>query len=238
MNAYMTPDTLAYIILIVGALFVHGCYQLSVSTLTLLSSHTIGRGRSLRRLFRLSATYTIGVIIAVATILVSMVVLYAFLGHIGSKIPALLTIFILPIIGLATVFWYYRRGNGTKLWLPRVFVGYLMDRTKKTTSAVESLGLGIITVVGELPFIIAPVAIIAFMLYSYEPHMWLGWSLAYGFLVGLPLLFITFYLTSGHSLALVQQWREQNKKFLQVVSGIALILLSAYLCLTTSGVIV
>ena len=35
--------TLPMLLILLGAVFVHACFQLSVSVLTLLSSHTIGR---------------------------------------------------------------------------------------------------------------------------------------------------------------------------------------------------
>ena len=141
-----------------------------------------------------------------------------------------------PLIGLATILWYYRRGKGTRLWLPRRVAEYLLKRSKKTKSAIEASMLGAATVVGELPFLFGPLLFIAFLI-SNEPEVsWIIWSSLYSLLAYLPLLLVTMYLTSGHSIARVQRWREENKSFLQWTSGVTLVLITIYLTVLQMGV--
>ncbi len=223
------PESQPYLLLVIGAVFVHMCYQVSVSVLTLLSSHTIGRGHTFGRLFWLGLFYTFGVIIASTTILLIITALLSWLWEPTRHTLSLIVMALLPVVGLMTMLYYYREGKGTKLWLPRPFVSYLTERAKKTRSGVEALMLGIATVIGEIPFVIAPLAIIALLIQPLSTHAWLAGSMLYGIVVSLPLVFILFYLTSGHSLARIQKWREDNKTFLQLTSGAALILLTGYM---------
>ena len=68
------------------------------------------------------------------------------------------------------------------------------------------------------------------------PLSWLAWATLYSVLAALPLLETTMYLTSGHSIARVQKWRESHKSFLQWTSGIALVLLTIFLTVVQLGV--
>ncbi len=241
MNGVSLGGDMAYLLLISGALFVHACYQLSVSVLTYMSSHTLGRQASNNRLLLLGVSYSFGVIATIALLLLGLVSLTTIGGdQYHSDALRMFTAFavaLLPIVGLATVVLYYRRGQGTQLWLPRSIASYLLKRSRKARSGVEAGLLGAATAAGELPFVIAPLVIIALVIAELPTGTWLGWSTAYAFVASLPLLIVTGYLTSGHSVARVQRWREQNKKFMQWTSGTMLILLTLYLTALQLGAI-
>lgn len=229
----------AYIVLIVGALFVHACYQLSVSVLTHLSAHTLSRKASVRRLGWLGMSYTLGVITVTTLLLLALVNLPGFAPNLDrTHAMELFTAFViglLPLVGLATVFWYYRRGKGTQLWLPRGIASYLLDRSKKTKRGFEAFLLGAGTVFGELPFVVAPLMLVALVIAAQPTSSWLGFSIVYAILAAVPLLVVTGYLTSGHSIARIQRWREDSKTFLQWSSGLALLLLTLYLTILQIG---
>ena len=241
MNLSFGNDPILYLLLIVGALFVNACYQLSVSVLTYLSSHSLSRRTSAKRLLWLGSSYTFGAVVATSLVLLFVVSLTTIGGQNlhseALQIFSLVVIVIVPIIGLATMVFYYRRGDGTKLWLPRPVAKYLTKRAQRTKSGFESALLGAGTVVGELPFIVAPLALVSLVLADQPTSSWAGWSLAYGMLAGLPMIAVVFYLTSGHSIARLQRWREQSKTFLQWTSGIALVLLTIYAVLGQLGVL-
>lgn len=228
----------AYLILVVGALFVHVCYQLSVSVLTHMSAHTLSRKASAKRLLGLGLSYSFGVF-AMTVLLVLAVVSFVAIGS-GStehslRLPMLVVVSLLPIIGLVTMFAYFRKGRGTQLWLPRPIAEYLTKRSRKTRSAFEATMLGGGTVVGELPFLIAPVLLVSTVIATQPSGLWLLLAKSYAVLATLPLLVITLYLSSGHSVARVQRWRERNKGFLQWTSGVALVLLTVYLTVLQVG---
>lgn len=226
----------AYLILVVGALFVHVCYQLSVSVLTHMSAHTLSRKTSAKRLLGLGLSYSFGVF-AMTVLLVLAVVSFVMIGSNSSEhsLPILLVTTLLPLVGLVTMFAYFRKGRGTQLWLPRPIAEYLTKRSRKTRSAFEAAMLGGGTVVGELPFLIAPVLLVSTVIATQPPGLWLLLAKSYAVLATLPLLVITLYLSSGHSVARVQRWRERNKGFLQWTSGVALVLLTVYLTVLQVG---
>lgn len=226
----LTSESTPLLLILIGAVFVHACFQLSVSVLTRLSSHTIGAGRSQRRLLVLSLCYVIGVIVATSAATLGFAAKLTWVATFGGEWPVWLVTGLLPLIGLLTVLFYYRRDRGTQLWLPRPFIDYLMGRAKKTRSGTESSMLGAATVVGELPFLLAPIGIVSLWISLFAPvEQWLGLSILYALVVSLPLVFLALYISSGHKISAVQSWRERNKTFLQWTSGIALILLDAYI---------
>lgn len=228
----------AYLLLAIGALFVHVCYQLSVSILSYLGAHTLGRHIKTGRLLRLGTSYALGAYVATIATLITIVALtnISTLAHADAiHWLTLVVVAIVPLIGLLTIMVYYRHGMGTQLWLPRAFANYLTQRARKTTSAVEAFGLGLTTVVGELPFIAGPLLLVAIAIAKQPSPSWFGWSAVYAFIVSLPLFLLTFYLTSGHSVARVQRWRADNKTFLQWTSGVMLILLAVYVAVLQLG---
>ncbi|HMR72688.1 MAG TPA: hypothetical protein PKD68_01625 [Candidatus Saccharibacteria bacterium] len=230
----------AYFVLVVGALFVHVCYQLSVAVLTHMSAHTLSRKASAKRLLGLGLSYSFGVF-AMTVLLLLAVVSFVTIGQSPLdnhplRVPMLVVTSLLPIIGLVTMFAYFRKGRGTQLWLPRPIAEYLTKRSRKTKSMFEAAMLGGGTIVGELPFLLAPMLLVATVVATQSPAMWLLLIKSYAVLATLPLIAITLYLSSGHSVARVQRWREQSKGFLQWTSGIALVLLTVYLTVLQVGV--
>lgn len=240
MQGNLFSSDMAYVLLVLGALFVHACYQLSVSVLTYMSSHKLSQKASTKQLLKLGFGYITGVVVTTALLLVAVASLLSFL-KIGSTNPQVqlavaLTLALTPFIGLLTMTVYYRRGPGTQLWLPRPIARYLLERARKTKHGVEASMLGAATVVGELPFLAGPLLITSAVVMLQPAPTWPVWGVIYGMAASLPLVFVTLYLTSGHSVARLQKWREDNKTFLQWTSGIALVLLTVYLTVLQLGV--
>lgn len=227
-----------YLLLLVGVIFVHACYQLSVSVLAHFTSHSLSRKTSDQRLLLLGLSYSLGAILTTTFLITGLATLMSQLDvSTDSRILLAFVVGLAPLIGLATVFWYYKKGQGTRLWLPRPIANYLLERSKKTRSAFEALLLGAATVIGELPFLLGPLLFITFIVSRAAPAGWLGWSSLYSVVAYIPLLFVTMYITSGHSVARIQKWREDNKSFLKWTSGITLVLLTIYLTVIQLGVI-
>lgn len=218
------------LILISVAALVHASFQLSISVLTLLSSHTIGAKRSHKHLLRLSTAYTTGV--AVMTLLLLSASAYVAQQFYGDAIPRLLWVTLCGLLfGLGVSVWlfYYRKEKGTSLWVPRPMARYLHDRTKATKQGVEAFSLGMSSVVGELLFVVAPLLVSAFVLISL-PSLWQLVGIAlYGFISLLPLGIVTMLIGGGHSISRIQKWREENKLFLQFIAGSTLLVLAFYL---------
>ena len=215
------------------AALIHASFQLSVSVLTLLSSHAIGRKVGNTRLLRLTCSFLTGV--AVMTIFILSFVAYTIQQIIGGVIPPLVwAISCGLLLGLGISVWafYYRRETGTSLWLPRGMARFLSDRTKATRHSSEAFSLGMSSVIAELLFIIAPIFISALVLIKLD----LLWQLAgvalYGFISLLSILIVWALIGSGHKLSRIQKWREDNKRFMQFAAGSGLLILGFYVYVT------
>ena len=216
---------------IVGfAALIHASFQLSVSVLTLLSGHAIGSKKSHARLVRLTTSYTTGV--GVMTLLLLSFVSLGFIHWFGTDVPLLVWALVCGLvlgIGIAVWLFYYRRNaKGTELWIPRAFAKFLTERSKKTQQGAEAFSLGLTTVVSELIFIIPTVAIAALVLIGLPPEWQLVGIAIYTVISLLGLLIVWSLIGSGRSLARIQKWRTDNKRFLQFSSGGALIVLGFF----------
>jgi len=216
---------------IVGfAALIHASFQLSVSVLTLLSGHAIGSKKSHARLVRLTTSYTTGV--GVMTLLLLSFVALGFMHWFGANVPLIVWALVCGLvlgIGVAVWLFYYRRNaKGTELWIPRAFAKFLTERSKKTQQGAEAFSLGLTSVISELIFIIPTVAIAALVLIGLPPEWQLVGIAIYTVISLLGLLIVWSLIGSGKSLARIQKWRTENKRFLQFSSGGALIVLGFF----------
>lgn len=221
------PSSLA---VVAFAALIHASFQLSVSVLTLLSSHAIGAKKSHAQLVRLTSSYVTGA--GVMTLLLlsftSLILLHSF----GFQVPLLVWAigcgFVFGI-GIAVWLFYYRRGRkGTELWVPRAFAKHLTNRSKATHDSAEAFSLGLTSVISELLFIIPTILITALVLLEL-PSVWQLVGIGIYTLISLVGLVIVWSLIgSGHSLSRMQKWREDNKHFLQFAAGSALVALGFF----------
>jgi hypothetical protein len=222
-------DIISSFVIVAVAALLHASFQLSVSMLTLLSSHTIGKKRSHKRLVALTNSFVLGV--GIMTTLLLSLIAYV-LTLLGGKNPTsilwITSCGILVGVGIIVWFFYYRKQAGTSLWIPRSFARFLADRAKKTKYPAEAFSLGITSVAAETLFIAAPLIISALVLIELNPYFQLAGLLFYGLVSSSSLLFINTLITNGLSLSRVQKWRESNKHFLQFAAGSGLLVLGFY----------
>lgn len=223
-------DILTSLAIVAFAALIHASFQLSVSVLTLLSGHAIGSKKSRARIMSLTTSYTTGA--GVMTLLILSLMSLVFLHIFGANIPLLAWALVCGLvfgIGIAVWLFYYRRDTeGTELWIPRSFAKYLTNRSKKTKQSAEAFSLGLTTVVSELVFIIPTVAIAALVLISLPPVWQLAGIGIYTVISLFGLLLVWAFIGRGKSLAHIQRWRTDNKRFLQFSAGSALIVLGFF----------
>jgi hypothetical protein len=220
------PISLAIIAL---AALIHASFQLSVSVLTLLSAHTIGAKRSRARLLCLTTSFVLGAGLMTLLLLsfISLVLIHLF----GSNVPHIVWLVVcslLIVIAIAIWSFYYRRGKGTMLWIPRGMARYLISRTESTKLCAESFGLGLSSVIGEILFIIMPLVTSALVLIQLPASWQLIGIFIYTLISLLSLIIVWVSISGGHSLSRIQRWREANKYFLQFVAGAGLIILGFF----------
>lgn len=230
----MDTAIISSLAIIIFSGLIHSSFQLSVSTLTLLSGHSLGRKTAHRRVVGLMNSFISGVVLLTAALLGSAAYLISLIVNHSTETEQLIAAIIsglLAGLGIATWVFYYRRGkNGTALWLPRDLAHYLTNRAKKTKSPVEALGLGMTSVIAELLFILAPI-LAAALATVLLPGLWwqiLGITL-YVLTSGLSSFTVFIMVGSGHRIAQIQAWREANKRFLQFISGGSLLVLATFL---------
>ena len=215
--------------IIAFAALIHASFQLSVSMLTLLSGHAIGSKTAHSKLVRLTSGFILGVTVMTTLLLSSMALV---LQHsFGNHIPLVawaVSCGLLLGLGVAVWAFYYRRETGTSLWLPRGMARYLSDRTKATKRSAEAFGLGLSSVIAELLFIVAPMAISALVIIQLPPLWQLTGIGLYVVISLLSLLTVNGLIGSGHKLSRIQKWREDNKQFLQFAAGSGLLILGFY----------
>lgn len=228
-------DASPFALILLGAVFVHACFQLSVSVLTLLSSHSIGRMLPNNRLFNLNFWYILGVASATALLQLGTMSVYRWMTAQDSTLATVATFSIIPLVALLVVLVYYRRGRGTRLWLPRPAAEYVTARAKKTKSSVEAFALGVTTAITELPFALAPLALVAFAFQGFATEHWLQLAVGYALAVTLPLMFVAMYISSGHKISAIQHWREDAKDYLKWTSAITLVVLMVYVTVLQIG---
>ncbi len=222
-------DTYASLAIIVLAALIHASFQASVSTLTLMSGHTLGKKSAYSRLLKLIGGFIFGVGSVTLLLLSTLSFFLVRLFPHGTPLLAwAMASGAVVGVGISVWLFYYRQQRGTSLWLPRSFASYLSGRSKLTKQTAEAFGLGAVSVFSELLFIFAPLLVAALVLIRLSPELQLVGVLAYTAISLLPLLVVSSLIGSGHTLASIQKWRESNKKFLQFAAGGALLALGMF----------
>lgn len=230
-------DTVSSLIIIAFAGLIHASFQLSVSMLTLLSGHAIGKKTAHARLLRLMGGFLVGATI-MTLLSLSLTTLWLQLLFREEGVPPLIWAVacgLLLSLGIAVWIFYYRREPGTSLWLPRDLARFLMNRTKTTRSSAEAFSLGMSSVVVEFLFIIGPMLMAGLILVGLEPVWQLAGLGLYAAMSLSSLFLVAALIGGGHSLGGLQRWREANKGFLQFIAGSGLIVLGFYMYASQVG---
>lgn len=230
----MTPIIISSLAIIIFSALIHASFQLSVSVLTLLSGHSLGRKSSQARVLKLINGFLFGVLIATGLMLTAIVYYMSIAINqtdSSEQLAATIICGVLISLGIATLVFYYQRSKtGTTLWLPRSMAEYLAKRTSATKHTAEAFSLGTTSVLAEALFIIAPMATASLAIITLPDTTWQVIGIAlYTLLSMLSLVIVATLVGGGQSPAKLQKWREQNKKFLQFSAGTGLLVLALFL---------
>lgn len=223
-------DIVAFSVICLAAL-IHASFQLSVSTLTLMSGHALGSKQSHLRLVNLLGSFLAGTVVMTLLLVCTLGLL---LGYTLTTrgVPVVLwaaTCGLLFGTGIAVWLFYYKRGRGTMLWLPRRSAEFLTERSRKTKNTGEAFALGLASVFAELLFISAPLLAAVLVMLPLTPDRQLLAILLYTGLSSLSLFMVAILVSGGRKLSDIQRWREANKRFMQFAAGSALLILGIYL---------
>lgn len=223
-------DIVSSLLVVALAGLIHASLQLSTSVLTTISGHAIGSKKSHARTLRMTGSFVFGA--GLMTLLLLTFTTYVFLEIYGLVTPMYVWAIAAGLVfgvGVAVWLFYYRKGEGTTLWIPRSLASFLGDRAKETKLSGETFGLGLVSVLAELIFIIGPMIISSLVIINL-PGAWQLVGITLYTLASLLSLCVVWMLVgSGHSLSRIQKWREQNKGFLQFAAGSGLIVLGFFI---------
>ncbi|HEU0266013.1 MAG TPA: hypothetical protein VFQ70_00095 [Candidatus Saccharimonadaceae bacterium] len=219
-------NTMTALALIALAALIHASFQLSVSMVTLLTSHALGSRAKQMKIVRLTNSFSFGA--TVMTLLLLAGTSYICSRFFPITTPLLMWAIVCGAVfgvGVAVWMFYYRREAGTALWIPRSMSRYLMRRAKVTNMSGEAFGLGLSSVLAEIVFIFAPILVASLTIIRMAPAWQLVGLATYTIISMLSLLTVTALIGGGERLSRIQRWREANKKFLQFAAGSGLIIL-------------
>lgn len=222
-------DTLTLFAIIAFAALIHASFQLSISVLTLLSGHALSKKQANARVVKLTTSFVIGVAIMTVFVLSFVAILLTGLeARENSSLVWAICCGLLVGVGVAVWLFYYRRERGTSLWIPRSMAAFLSKRTATTRQSAEAFSLGISSVVAELIFIIAPLAVAGFAIIHLEPSLQLLGIAIYTVISLFSLVAVWMLVGGGHPLSRIQKWREDHKHFLQFSAASGLIVLAFF----------
>lgn len=221
-------------IISIGIIFLaalaHAFLQLGLGSLLLLYHASFGKHiRKKTKTLVSSFISGFGMIVLLA-IAAACYALYSIFGQNSLPIE-LLSALIGIIFSIAIIMWtiYYRRGKTTELWLPKAVAKFISSRAKVTESNTEAFSLGLLACFAEFPLSLALVIVAANSILELGQPERNIMLVCYVLIVILPLIITRLCIRRGKTVVDVQRWREQNKTFLRVFSGILFIVLSVFL---------
>ena len=223
-------DTLTALSVVALAALIHASFQLGVSIITTLSSYARGRKAPNRTLQRLTGGF-LGGVMTMTLLTVSLAGCIASDFYRSVSTPQSWTIITILLVSIGVFVWllYYRRGDGTSLWIPRSSSRFLQRRIAQVSLITEAYSLGLASVASELLFVTVPATAAAISLATLPLQWQIAGITLYTIIASLGTLLVTVLIGSGHSLSSIQRWRERNKHFLQFAAGTGLIVLGLYL---------
>ena len=190
-------NTLTAFSVIALAALIHASFQLGVSMITLLSGHSAGKKLESKRTLRLVGAFFAGTLVMTALIVSTLTYIVGVLFP--HSIPELawgVLAGAMAIIGIAVWIFYYRRGPGTLLWVPRGLAKFLSRRIHATRISAEAFSLGLTSVVTEILFIVTPAMAAALAVISLPTSEQLYGAALYVGVASLGMLFVTAFIGS------------------------------------------
>ena len=160
-----------------------------------------------------------------------------------SSIPLYLSEYISIIVGALIViaglieikdfFWY---GQGISLTIPPEKAKQIHEMTKKITlPAMVFLGAFVAGV--ELPCTGGPyLAILVFLSQNFNFTAFL-WLIIYNIIFVMPLVVILLMIYFGYKIQHIKRWKQNNRQYMRLATGIILVLLGWLLILIANGTI-
>ncbi|MBQ3353071.1 hypothetical protein IJG89_01855 [Candidatus Saccharibacteria bacterium] len=212
MSVFASVEILILAMLIVSLL------QLTPGIFLLFSHFALGK-YSRRKASNLSLFFIFGAEIFIAAVFISLYyILYALNStpiDFNCDLIAWISAGVLTAIGTLFPMCYFRKGAGTKLFIPRSFATKISDRALTSKSRSDAFVLGFISGVPELIFTIPLyiVAILEIMRVGETPIIRGALVLAFVLITITSLMIYHIKFSLGYNLAEFERARVRNKNF-------------------------
>ncbi|MDR3297938.1 MAG: hypothetical protein LBT19_00970 [Candidatus Nomurabacteria bacterium] len=214
---------------IILAGLIHASLQLSLGSLLLLYHESTGKHiRTRTRNIVGSFISGVGIITFLLLSTACFIVLNLFHGVFSPEILAII-IGVLAALAIVMWFFYYKIGNSTELWIPKVVARFINNRAKVTKSNTEAFSLGVLTCFAEIPITIILLLITASSILELPVEYRALAVAAYTIVAIIPLVIFRLAIHSGKTVATVQKWRLRNKTFLRFISGLGFLILGLFI---------
>lgn len=160
-----------------------------------------------------------------------------------SVIPIVVAEYISIIVGLLVVlagvieikdyFWY---GQGISLMIPQKYADKIKEKMQKLSIGTV-IFLGAFVAAVELPCTGGPYLAITLLLSQNFNIAAFILLIIYNIIFVLPLVAIMLFVMLGIKVQRVQEWKQMNKKYMRLLTGLLLIALGWMLMLIANGVI-
>jgi len=217
------------IAIIILAAIVHASLQLGLGCLLLLyhesaGKHIKSKTKNLVGSFISGVGAIVFLLLATACFLISS----TFDGALSTPV---LTTVIGILIALAVAMWflYFRRGDTTELWLPKVIAKFIDNRAKVTDNNTEAFSLGVTTSFAEIPFIMILLLVAGNSVLEFDPIYQPMFVCFYTIIAIIPLVILNLFIRTGRNVVDIQKWRVKNKLFLRIISGFSFLILGIFI---------
>ncbi len=208
-------------------------FQLSLGTLLLLYHSSLGRFVK-KKTKSLASSFISGVCLMSFLLLASSVFLDFALF--GSPLPKfVLCVFVGILVALALIIWflYFRPGklkkDSTELWLPKKISRFINSRARITNDNSEAFSLGLLTVLGELPFTFILFLLSGASILELPESLEVLALVVFAVFSVLPLIILRFAIRKGKTVVEVQRFRVRNKFFFKILTGFCFLILAAFI---------
>ncbi len=187
-------------------------------------------------------------LLKIGLLYVSAVYLTYFLYGLGliaflASIPIVWAEYISIVVGLLVVgagifeikdfFWY---GSGFSLAIPKKYAEMIKEKMKKI-SVRTIMFLGVFVASVELPCTGGPYLAITLLLSQNFNFGALLLLIIYNIIFVMPLIILIFLVRLGTKIQRIQNWKQNNKAYMRLATGIILIILGWLLILIANGAI-
>lgn len=212
------------------AMLIQCFFQLSPSIFTIFYHHASGKS-STKKADGLSLYYILGaeIFTFVFFFLTFMFMSYAVpsSNFISNAILPWVLAGIFIALSLISVFFYFRKGSGTALFISRRLADKIFKNTKKVENASDAFILGFTSSIPELIFSIPLFIATSYSLLTVSSLLRIFLIFAYVIVSIIPLFVYYSFFHAGYNLAEIERRRVKNKTFYRFVISLGFLILAS-----------